>query len=426
MKHLDTLNAVKTDTGFAPMGEAVGNLTLGRGRVAGVAVHIALVENKIASGSLGQKECDKLASLFRIVATQKTPLLLYLDSAGARVSEGLPALGAFRHMYRAALDMAASGAPFIAMLGANCYGGASMLAALANERVFSDNTQLAMSGPTILAQSAGASAIDEVFRAIAEAAIGADARVKLSASNTKTWSRAVPEVAANTGSAWHQLHVELGERWKNQNRPQSAFTLGEPHVREELKALYPDGYKVEEEQGVLFGRAKVGEEKIRLMGIVDRQPLTAQRAWALADRVWDRVLPSRVRRRWVATLGWSYAGTLAASLAVALLWISRPGPRALLESLGGEASRRLVQSLAFALNALGFAVLSLANGWGLLSAAGQRLAPFSRALSTLLSHPEIEAALPLAAAACVALLWWMRPHEKHPGKGIQHVGVLGF
>jgi Carboxyl transferase domain/Malonate decarboxylase gamma subunit (MdcE) len=286
MKHLDTLNAVKTETGFAPMGEPLGNLTLGRGRVAGAAVHIALVENKIASGSLGQKECDKLASLFRIVATQKTPLLLYLDSAGARVSEGLPALGAFRHMYRAALDMAASGAPFIAMLGANCYGGASMLAALANERVFSDNTQLAMSGPTILAQSAGASAIDEVFRAIAEAAIGADARVKLSTSNTKTWSRALHPPAENAGAAWHQLHLELGERWKNQNRPQSAFTLGEPHVREELKALYPDGYKVEEEQGVLYGRAKVGEEKIRLMGIVDRQPLTAQRAWALADRVW--------------------------------------------------------------------------------------------------------------------------------------------
>jgi hypothetical protein len=295
MKHLDTLNTLKTETGFAPMGEPVGNLTLGRGRVEGaaVAVHIALVENKIASGSLGQKECDKLASLFRIVATQKTPLLLYLDSAGARVSEGLPALGAFRHMYRAALEMAASGAPFACMLGANCYGGASMLASLANERVFSDNTQLAMSGPTILAQSAGASAIDEVFRAIAQAAIGADARVKLSASNTKTWSRALPEPAANTGSAWHQLHLELGERWKNQNRPQSGFTLGEPLIREELKALYPDGYKIEEEQGILYGRAKIGEEKIRLMGIVDRQPLTAQRAWALADRVWALCLSGK-------------------------------------------------------------------------------------------------------------------------------------
>ena len=194
MNHLDTLNQLKKETGFSPLGDATGNLTIGRGRLNEVAVHIAVVENKIASGSLGVKECDKLTSLFRIVATQKTPLLLYLDSAGARVSEGLPALGAFRHMVRAALEMTASGAPIVCLLGANCYGGASMLAALATMRVFSDNTQLAMSGPTILAQSAGASAIDDVFRAIAQAAIGADARIKLSVTHVKNWHGEVPEI----------------------------------------------------------------------------------------------------------------------------------------------------------------------------------------------------------------------------------------
>ena len=286
MNHLDTLNQLKTETGFSPLGNATGNLTIGRGRLNEVAVHIAVVENKIASGSLGVKECDKLTSLFRIVATQKTPLLLYLDSAGARVSEGLPALGAFRHMVRAALEMTASGAPIVCLLGANCYGGASMLAALATMRVFSDNTQLAMSGPTILAQSAGASAIDDVFRAIAQAAIGADARLKLSVTHVKNWHSEVPEVGADAELTWHQWHLELGERWKQQNRPQTGFPLGEPQIQEELKALYPKGYETEEEQGILFGRAKSDDAKVRLLGIVDRQPLTAQRAWMLTDRVW--------------------------------------------------------------------------------------------------------------------------------------------
>ncbi len=286
MNHLDTLNQLKTETGFSPLGDAVGNLTIGRGRLNETALHIALVENKIASGSFGVKECDKLASLFRIVATQKTPLLLYLDSAGARVSEGLPALGAFRHLVRAALEMTAGGAPIVCLLGANCYGGASMLASLATLRIFSDNTQLAMSGPTILAQSAGASAIDEVFRAIAQAAIGADARIKLSTAHIKNWNRTLPAMVADSELTWHQFHLELGERWKQQNRPQTSFPLGEAQIREEIKALYPDGYKLEEEQGILFGRAKSDDVKIRLLGIVDRQPLTAQRAWTLTDRVW--------------------------------------------------------------------------------------------------------------------------------------------
>jgi acetyl-CoA carboxylase carboxyltransferase component len=128
MKSTETLAQLKSATGFTPLGEAVGNLTLGRGRLgtgagagAGATpVHMAIVENRIASGSLGVKECEKLASLFRIVATQKSPLLIYLDSAGAKVSEGLPALGAFRQMYRAAVEMALSGAPVVALLGANC------------------------------------------------------------------------------------------------------------------------------------------------------------------------------------------------------------------------------------------------------------------------------------------------------------------
>ncbi len=293
MNHFDTLNQLKTETGFSPLGDAVGNLTIGRGRLNEVAVHIALVESKIASGSFGVKECDKLASLFRIVATQKTPLLLYLDSAGARVSEGLPALGAFRHLVRAALEMTAVGAPIVCLLGANCYGGASMLASLATLRIFSDNTQLAMSGPTILAQSAGASAIDEVFRAIAQAAIGADARIKLSTAHITNWNHTVPAMVADPELTWHQFHLELGERWKQQNRPQSSFALGEPQIRDELKALYPDGYKLEEEQGVLFGRAKSDDVKIRLLGIVDRQPLTAQRAWTLTDRVWALCLSGK-------------------------------------------------------------------------------------------------------------------------------------
>ena len=47
----------------------------------------------------------------------KSPLVLFLDSAGAKVSEGLEALGAFRALYRAGLDAALAGVPLAAVLG---------------------------------------------------------------------------------------------------------------------------------------------------------------------------------------------------------------------------------------------------------------------------------------------------------------------
>jgi Carboxyl transferase domain/Malonate decarboxylase gamma subunit (MdcE) len=287
MNHIQTLSDLKSRVEFSALGELAGNITLGRGRLHGQPVHVALIENRIASGSLGVKECEKLASLFRIVAVQKTPLLLYIDSAGARVSEGLPALGAFRRLMRAALEAAFSGAPFVALLGANCYGGASMLAALARVRVFADNTQLAMSGPSILAQAAGSSALDEAFRAIAEASIGASARKKLDASNAGTWDGSMPPPDTNaTESAFHAHQQRRARLTLNAKRIDDE--LAQPVQRKDLAALFPggvDAWEVAGEgEGVLFG--KVNENQAALLGLVDRKPVTALRAWALADRVW--------------------------------------------------------------------------------------------------------------------------------------------
>src|SRR5205807_2084409 len=112
----------------------LGNLTWGQGRLDGRTVRVARIENRIASGSIGRAEAAKLVSLLRIVAAERSPLVLLLDSAGARVSEGLAALGAFRTLYRAVLDAALAGAPIACVLGRNAYGGSSMLAMVAGER----------------------------------------------------------------------------------------------------------------------------------------------------------------------------------------------------------------------------------------------------------------------------------------------------
>lgn len=281
----ESLSHLKSQTGFQAVGEPVGNLTLGRGQLQGGPVYLAIVENRIASGSLGLKESDKLASLFKVVAAQKAPLLMYLDSAGARVSEGLPALGAFRHMYRAALAMAASGAPVAAVCGANCFGGASMLACLAGTRYFSNNTRLAMSGPAILAQSAGVSVLDEMFQAMSQAAIGKDARVKLGAGNAAVPSAIALPVAA--GAA--ENHAQLGARLTtiSSGKPVNAV---ESIERKDLAKLYPEGYGAQERGGVVTGEAQYQGEKIALLGVVNGKLLGAAAAWAMADAVWKHVV----------------------------------------------------------------------------------------------------------------------------------------
>ncbi|HEX7466414.1 MAG TPA: hypothetical protein VF309_07230, partial [Usitatibacter sp.] len=94
------LGALRAALAFEPTGAASGNVALGRGNFEGRPLHVALVENRGASGALGALECQRLAALFKIVAAERSSLVLYLDSAGAKGSEGLKALGAFRSLYR--------------------------------------------------------------------------------------------------------------------------------------------------------------------------------------------------------------------------------------------------------------------------------------------------------------------------------------
>ena len=147
----------------------------------------------------------------------------------------------------------------------------------------------------------------------------------------------------------------------------------------------------------------------------------------VTERVLDRVLPSRARRRaWVRRAGLAYAGVLAACLLGVAVWAMQPGSLTILSTLGVTASRRLVQIMMFTLNAGSSTVLHLATGWGFLANAGSNLAPLGRAFGSLLVRPSVGLTVWLAATACAALLWWMRPRRHDGNGGMRHVGVLGF
>lgn len=159
--------------------------------------------------------------------------------------------------------------------------------------------------------------------------------------------------------------------------------------------------------------------------------LAATPAWdpgpPLTERVLAHVLPSRLRRhRRLVALGWGYAGALAAMLVGVGVWGARPGSVHALEALSGEASRRLIQTGLFMLNSLTHAAMRIAEGWGLIAAAGARFSPVQRAFAAVLSEPAVALTLWAATLVCVAVMWWMRPRPRAATGRAHHVGVLGF
>ena len=272
------------------VGEPAGNVTIARGTLAGRAVHAALVESRFASGAIGTREAERLGALFRVAAIERSPIAIFLDSAGAKVSEGLAALGAFRALFRAGLDAALSGAPIAALLGRNCFGGSSMLAHLAAHRLFSPATRLGMSGPAVIAAAGKMDPLDEMFRAMAEAAMSPAARTKASPANEAwdaggdlaAWLSAALSPVGDPAAAFQARHAALAARLGDA----APAAAAEPVRRRDLERIYPEGYEARESAGLLEGRGRgpAGEEAF--LGIVGAAPLAAQRAWRFAEAAW--------------------------------------------------------------------------------------------------------------------------------------------
>ncbi|HZZ93863.1 MAG TPA: biotin-independent malonate decarboxylase subunit gamma [Usitatibacter sp.] len=301
---LPIAEALRQTLRLEPSGEPSGNVSVGQGMLDGRTVHCALVENRVASGALGVAECTRLGALFDALAARPAPLVLFLDSAGAKVSEGLPALGAFRRLFASGLECALGGSPVAAVLGTHCFGGSSMLAHLAGARLFGPGTRLAMSGPAILAASAGMGATDAAFRAMADATISAPARQRASARNTvaagadfdlAAWLRAALAPASrSTLAAWLERHRDLGQRLPADARTTPAARGMD---RTLLDGLFPGGWNIEEADGVLAGEAGTGPSREAVLGLVRRVPVGAATAWRFAEAAWGlgRNAPPRVR-----------------------------------------------------------------------------------------------------------------------------------
>jgi hypothetical protein len=283
--------AVLDAVGFAAEGAPAGNVTLGRGMLDGRKLRVALIENRVASGAIGTVEAAKLGALLSVAAADGSPVLVCIDSAGAKVSEGLKALGAFRALYRAGLAAALRGVPIAAVVGRNCYGGSSMLAHLASQRLLSPETQLAMSGPAVIASASGMNPLDEMFRAMAQATLSATARVKTSPANAilppdgnpLPWLREALAPRGDRVDAFRAHHAALAARF-GEARVERAW---EPVRRRDLDRLYEGGYEARESEGVLDGEGVRDAVRERFVGLVGKSALSAARAWRFAEVAWS-------------------------------------------------------------------------------------------------------------------------------------------
>lgn len=190
------------------------DLRIAEGHIADRKVLVIATDPAAALGTFGVGECvDFKWAVLRARATG-TPILLLLDSAGTRLTAGLPVQGAIRALMREVLDARLANVPMLAVLGRYAFGSASMLSFSAHARLYSESTQLAMSGPRVLqAALADGTSHDTVLNqinGISRAAVSnAD---KLIADDLDTYAEAVHAWVANPIAASVTREALIQER----------------------------------------------------------------------------------------------------------------------------------------------------------------------------------------------------------------------
>jgi enoyl-CoA hydratase/carnithine racemase len=156
-----------------------GSLLISEALIDGRPARVALTDRTQAGGAFGVEESAALQAVMERSIADRVAVALVLDSAGARLDQGLPALAAFRCLFAAALKARLAGVPMIAIVARDCFGGASMLAALCGRRLAMGNARFGLSGPGIIEVLAGKVELDASDRRSVAALFGAQARLSI-------------------------------------------------------------------------------------------------------------------------------------------------------------------------------------------------------------------------------------------------------
>jgi acetyl-CoA carboxylase beta subunit len=235
-----------------------GSLLLGEGRLEGRPIRLAVTDRRIAGGAFGVAESAALAGCLRRCRADGVPVVMALDSAGARLDEGLPALGAFRTLFREALQTRLAGLPMIALLARDCFGGASMLAAICSARAATNTSRYGMSGPSVIEALGGREELDSRNARAVRALFGARSRARLGAID-----RLCGDAPVSCRQAVYSLLSTC--------RP-AAPDLQETHRR--LGQRLPEG-----------GAVPPADPQGALAAFSARRTVGAAELWRLADRV---------------------------------------------------------------------------------------------------------------------------------------------
>jgi acetyl-CoA carboxylase carboxyltransferase component len=124
------------------------------GEVGGRPVFCYAQDSRVSGGSLGEAHADTIVRVMELAGKARAPVVGFVDSGGARVQEGMAALGGYGRIFNA--NVALSGqVPQISVVSGTAAGGGSYSPALTDFLVMTEDTSMFLTGPAVVRAAVG-------------------------------------------------------------------------------------------------------------------------------------------------------------------------------------------------------------------------------------------------------------------------------
>lgn len=291
---LDARVGILLDAGsWEPLEPVAGSSVLaGVGAIHNLKVVLAATDPERASGAIDSADADALLHAIARAREQMRPLVLLLDSAGAKLTEGVAVLGAFRRLEAALLDAAASGLRIAAVLGRHCFGGASLIAFVAAARIYPRGALLGVSGPRALAALSipmGREDIAALFGVDSRARHDEDALMVTDDAAAVRAATAAWLADAPPGLTIEQRQRALMRRLRLYRGDPLSISADAvpPELEARLDHLFPQGWSALYAGGVIWGDGWVHGRETLVAGFVQGRPVDAAACWRFSQALLD-------------------------------------------------------------------------------------------------------------------------------------------
>src|ERR1700744_3049141 len=126
----------------------------GSGTVDGRTVFCYAQDPRYAAGSLGEPHADTIARLLELADRGRAPVVLFVSSGGARMQEGIGALGGYGRIFKRTVALSGK-VPQISIVTGLSAGGGAYLPALTDWIVMTEESSMFLTGPGVVREALG-------------------------------------------------------------------------------------------------------------------------------------------------------------------------------------------------------------------------------------------------------------------------------